>query len=415
MFVSEYPATLNHLGSPSIIAQSPTDSTIRLPLVHELETLLMEQTAIEAQVDELEHRVTNLQEEQVSPVITFSGEAIFGLSDAAGKDIKEGTRFDRSLELILSATFTGEDYLEIGFEAGNAGEFSFNDEITAEGQLSFLTDTSDNVELSELSYEFPIGENGTVYISSTGDDLNDFNPLLEDNLTGAISEFGSENPIHSLIEDVGVQFNYELTDDLDIGVGYFTENANSSSDGLFNGNLSAFTQIGYEPSDNFLLGFTYVYTENDSNLETDTGSFRSQVDLDQPVIGNSYGVSGSWAANEGLRVGGWAGYTNARVIGEGDAYILNYALTIAFPGLGGEDNLLGIIVGQEPKLMGTSGFTIDDRRSDPDTSFHIEGFYTHQLNDYLSITPGFVWLTAPDHNNENNDIVLFTVRTAFEF
>ncbi|MEO1509143.1 MAG: carbohydrate porin, partial [Cyanobacteria bacterium J06633_23] len=37
------------------------------------------------------------------------------------------------------------------------------------------------------------------------------------------------------------------------------------------------------------------------------------------------------------------------------------------------------------------------------------------LNEYLSITPGFIWLTAPDHNNNNDDIVLFTVRTAFEF
>ncbi|MBT9317189.1 iron uptake porin [Leptothoe spongobia] len=417
MFLIEYPAPLNYLKPQPVIAQSliNSDSDTPFPLVSELEELLHEQDNIGSQVDALENRVSDLQEKQVSPVVTLSGEAIFGISDATGNDINEGTRFNRSIELIFGATLTGEDYLEIGIEAGNAGEFSFNDEITAEGQLSFLTDTEDNVELSELSYEFPMGDRGTVFISATGDDLDDFHPLLDDDLTGAISEFGSENPIHSLVDDVGIQLNYELTDDLDIGVGYFTENASNSSEGLFNGNNSAFVQVGYEPSDSLLLGFTYVYTDNDSSLETDTGSFRSQVDLEQPVIGNSYGFAGSWAPNEWLTVGGWVGYTNARVIDEGDAYILNYALTLAFPDLGKEDNLLGLMIGQEPKLMGTGGFTIDDRRSDPDTSLHIEAFYTHQLNDYLSITPGFIWLTAPDHNNDNDDIILFTVRTAFEF
>ncbi len=417
MLFIEYLAPLHPIEVQPIIAQSliDQDSDIPFSLVSELEELLKEQAAIETQVDDLENRISNLEEEQVSPVITLSGEAIFGISDVAGNDISDSSRFDRSIELILGVTFTGEDQLEIGIEAGNAGEFSFNDEITAEGQLSFLTDTDDNVEMSELSYEFPIGDDGTVYLSTTGDDLDDFNPLLEDDLTGAISEFGSENPIHSLVEDVGIQINYEPIEGLDIGIGYFADSASDASTGLFDRNNSAFIQVGYEPSDELLLGFTYVYTNNDSSLETDTGSFRSQLDLEQPVIGNSYGLAGNWSPNEWLAIGGWVGYTNARVIDEGNAYLLNYALTLAFPDLGGEDNLLGIILGQEPKLMDTSGFSIDDRQRDPDTSFHIEAFYTHQLNDYLSITPGFVWLTAPDHNNDNDDIVLFTVRTAFEF
>ncbi|MBX2864899.1 MAG: iron uptake porin [Leptolyngbyaceae cyanobacterium MAG.088] len=416
MFFIENLAPL-HPAQP-IIAQSliERNSDTPFPLVSELEELLKEQATIELQVDDLENRVSNLEDEQVSPITTLSGEAVFGISDVAGNDVNDNSRFDRSIELVFGVSFTGDDQLEIGIEAGSAGEFNFNDEITAEGQLSFLTDTEDNVELSELSYEFPIGDDGSVYISTTGDDLEDFNPLLEDGLIGSISEFGSENPIHSLIEDVGIQINYEPIDDVEIGIGYFAESASDASTGLFDRNNSAFVQVGYEPSDELLLGFTYVHTNNDSSLETDTGSFRSQIDVEQPVIGNSYGLSSSWAPDDWLRVGGWVGYTNARVIDEGDAYILNYALTLAFPDLGGEDNLLGIIVGQEPKLVGTSsGFTIDDRRSDPDTSFHIEAFYTHQLNDFLSITPGFIWLTAPDHNNDNDDIVLFTVRTAFEF
>ena len=233
--------------------------------------------------------------------------------------------------------------------------------------------------------------------------------------TGSISEFGGENPIHSLGEDAGVQINYDLTDNLNVGVGYFAGDASDASVGLFNGNYSAVAQLAFEPSDNLLLGLSYIHTYNDSDLETDTGSFRSQVDLDRPVVGNSYGIAGSWSPSDQFALGGWVGYTNARVLNLGDAYILNYALTLAFLDVGKNGNLLGVIIGQEPKLMGTSGFEIDDRRRDPDTSFHIEAFYTHQINDFVSITPGMIWLTAPDHNNDNDDIAVFTVRTTFEF
>ena len=77
--------------------------------------------------------------------------------------------------------------------------------------------------------------------------------------------------------------------------------------------------------------------------------------------------------------------------------------------------MLGFVVGQEPRLTGTSGFTVEDLTRDPDTSFHIEAFYRHQLGDRLSITPGLIWITAPDHDRSNPDIGLFTVKTTFEF
>ncbi|MEO0984897.1 MAG: iron uptake porin [Cyanobacteria bacterium J06639_14] len=411
---------------PLVLAQNlPSQhdtSQVQDPLVSELEAPPETSSpravapSLSNRVEDLEAQVSDLEANQVSPTLTLSGEAIFGISGVVGQEVDEATAFQSSIELVFEASFTGEDQLEIAIESGSAPEFRFNDEITPEGELGFLTDTDEDLfEFSELAYEFPISDRATVYISTTGDDLEDFNPILGDSATGALSEFGSENPIHSLVEDVGIQFNYDLTEDLNLGLGYFSEGANDPEIGLFGGNYGAFAQLAFEPSDDLLLGLTYVHTYNDSSLETDTGSFRSQVDLDRPVVGNSYGLAGSWAPNDRLAIGGWVGYTNARVLNLGDAYILNYALTLAFPDLGQADNLLGVIIGQEPRLIGTSGFTIDGRRQDPDTSFHIEAFYRHQVNEYLSITPGVIWLTAPNHNRENSDIVLFTVRSAFEF
>jgi carbohydrate-selective porin OprB len=52
---------------------------------------------------------------------------------------------------------------------------------------------------------------------------------------------------------------------------------------------------------------------------------------------------------------------------------------------------------------------------DPDTSLHIEAFYQYQLTDNVAITPGLIWLTAPDHNASNDDIVIGAIRTTFTF
>ena len=56
-----------------------------------------------------------------------------------------------------------------------------------------------------------------------------------------------------------------------------------------------------------------------------------------------------------------------------------------------------------------------DRLEDQDTSLHIEAFYQYPLNDNIMITPGLVWLTAPDHNSNNEDVFIATIRTLFSF
>lgn len=347
------------------------------------------------------------------PIVFLEGEVIFGVSGVSGQALGDSPVFQHSAELILNVTFEGDDLLVVGLESGQAEDFSFFEDVTFEGQLEFLSDTDEGVfELSDLSYELPLGDRTSLYISTTGDDIEDFNPVVGDD---ALSEFGTENPIHSLTEDYGVQVTHEVLDDLELSLGYFTDEGSDPEIGLFKGNYSAFAQLGFEPSDEVSLGLTYIYTNNESSLATETGSTRSQLDLDRPVIGNSYGVSAAYELSDRIALGGWVGATKARVLDLGDADIWNYALTLAFSDLGQEGNVLGFVFGQEPRLTNTSGFTVDDLTSDPDTSFHVEAFYRHQVNDHLSITPGVIWITAPDHDRSNPDIGVFSVRTTFEF
>ena len=97
---------------------------------------------------------------------------------------------------------------------------------------------------------------------------------------------------------------------------------------------------------------------------------------------------------------------------EGGQDVINWAATLAFPDLGKEGSLAGIIIGREPYVSDSS---IDALGEDDDFSLHVEGFYQYQITDNISITPGVVWITAPDSNDNNDDLVIGTIRTTFTF
>ena len=135
----------------------------------------------------------------------------------------------------------------------------------------------------------------------------------------------------------------------------------------------------------------------------------------------------SWQLSDRFVLGGWVGYTNTQLLStagglfdRGDINIWNYAVTLAFPDLGKEGNLLGFVVGMEPKVTDSSISSTNpdidaELGADEDNSFHIEGFYQFQVTENISITPGVIWITAPGFDQDNNDIVIGALRTTFTF
>lgn len=123
----------------------------------------------------------------------------------------------------------------------------------------------------------------------------------------------------------------------------------------------------------------------------------------------------------------WAGYASTRVLRVGDANIWNYGVGLAFPDLGKQGNLAGIIVGMEPKVTSADraiANAFSPRRVEPqnrnspqdrDTSVHIEAFYSYAVSDNITITPGLIWLTAPNHDARNSDALLGVIRSTFTF
>ena len=403
---------LDERGSESL-------TTRDLELLQRLQADFARELAIfgDIRLNRLTARIADIEDRQFSPTTTLSGEVIFGVTGILGEDVDSNLVFQQRARLGFTTSFTGKDRLRVNFRVGNFEESSFFDEVTREGRLGFRTNTNNIIKLSDLNYRFPVGKRLRVFISPAGDNVGPVNPRFSSRGTGALSRFGRRNPVYRLIENAGFGLTYEISDAITLDLGYFVGDPEDSraGNGLFNGDYSTSVRLEIEPNNRLSLGLLYVRSFNGSNLATGTGSLRSQIDLDRPVIGNSFSFEVSFQLDPGLTVGGWIGFTDANVIGLGRASVLNYALTVALPDVGKEGNLLGFVVGQEPRLLGTSGFEIAGSRRDPDPSFHIEAFYRHQIDRRISITPGAIWITAPNHDNRNGDLIIISVRTTYRF
>ncbi len=410
------------------------------------EEFAAELATLRGRVDVLEARTSELEANQFSTTTKLNGEVIFALTGIARGDDAEGnkadttTAFGSRVRLNFDTSFTGKDLLRTRLQVLNLGAFSTNNTKTAEGELRFnagpFATPSNTVALDALFYQFPLGKSTTVILEANAGAADDFtntvNPYFDgDGGSGALSNFGTRNPIYYLTAGTGIAVRQQLGEKLELSLGYLAGNAANPKrgNGLFDGSYGGLAQLTFKPTSSMALGLTYL---NSYNNVTGTGSNASNFpgrlgsfglgDGSLPVSSNSYGAQASWRVNRAIAVGGWAGYTNQRILSNlatptgsvqrGDQKIWNWAVTLAFPDLLKEGNVAGFLVGMEPRVTSSTNRTLPE---DKDTSLHIEGFYQFKLSDNISITPGVIWLTAPDHNKSNSDLVIGVVRTTFTF
>ncbi|MEG4810429.1 iron uptake porin [Microcoleus sp. F8-D3] len=435
------------------------------------EEFAAELATLRGRVDALEARTAELEANQFSTTTKLTGEAIFALSDdfsgdvrvfgrdhtALGSDNNE-TVFQQRVRLNLNTSFTGRDLLLTRLQVGNGRNFNLG--ATSEGTQTWnvLGRTDNVVALDTLLYKFPVGQRLNVTLAANNvvwdDILPTVNPYFEDfdGGNGSLSAFGQRNPIYRLGGGSGIGFDYAfggrgllggVFGPTSLSFGYLASNAASPARGagLTNGDYAAMGQLTFTPGRNLQVAFNYNHGYfNRGNFGFDngfgasvaggftgTGVANSLNGLSEgftfadgsefrarKVVTNSYGAQASLRLSPRFILGGWAGLTNARILGIGDARIWNYAVTLALPDLGKEGNLLGIVVGREPyldKLEAASSL----RSFRNDDSYHVEGFYKFQLSDNISVTPGVIWVTNPNQDDRNDDIIIGTLRTTFTF
>ncbi|MBE9097066.1 iron uptake porin [Tychonema sp. LEGE 07203] len=433
------------------------------------EEFAAELATLRGRVDALEARTSELEANQFSTTTKLTGEAIFALSDDFGGDdglfgrdneriIGRGnnqTVFQQRVRLNLNTSFTGRDLLLTRLQVGNGQRFNLG--ATSEGTQTWnVVGRTDNVvALDTLLYKFPVGQNLNVTLAANAGVWDDImptvNPYFEDydGGNGSLSAFGQRNPIYRLGGGAGIGFDYAfggrgllggVFGPTSLSFGYLASSAANPAKGagLFNGDYAAMGQLTFTPGRNLQVAFNYNHGyfsrgnfgfdnalgSGPDNLGgfTGTGVANSLNGLSdgfpgfraRKVVSNSYGAQASFRLSPRFIIGGWGALTNARILGIGDARIWNYAVTLALPDLGKEGNLLGFVVGREPYLdkLEAPG-NLDNFRND--TSWHFEGFYKFKLSDNIAVTPGVIWITNPNQNDRNDDIIIGTLRTTFSF
>ncbi len=444
-FAAGLNSCLNQIERLIVSSQTvnPDDLQTIQKLTQEFEAEL---ATLEGRISQIEGDITSIEDNQFSTTTKLAGEAVFSLShiftgdNASGEEIDSEVVFGNRARLAFNTSFTGKDLLLTQLTAGNFP--SFGETIgTFEGDLGLIADNNNDLNLLVALYSFPIGDRTTVVLEGFGGIAYDFadtiTPLdyFNDSASGSISYFGVRNPIYNQVFGSGIGIRSEISDSFEFSAGYLAPNADdpNQENGLFNGAYSALGQLVFKPGDRFKLGLTYVNSYNNSdtfagsNLANINTFIAEEVGEIVPVTSNSYGIQASYSLSDRFIIAGWGGYTTSRVleavtgengvsVSQGDQDVWNWAVTLAFPDLIKEGNLGGIVVGMEPKVTDSkidiSGIADN---TDSDTSLHVEAFYQYQLNDNIAVTPGAVWITAPDHDSNNNDVVIGTLRTTFTF
>lgn len=406
------------------LQQLPTLNAEDLETLARLQTeFSSELVALRQQVDTLEARTAQLQAQQFSPTTQFEGEAIFAPIAAIGSADSDERRssnltLSSRVELELETSFTGRDQLSVALQTGNTPEL---DEITdtAMARLGFEDSSDNQFELDLLSYSFPVGDRISAFVGTTGVSLSDvadiLNPFFSSSGRGSISRFGRRNPIYRQGGGAALGLTYEFSEQVSLNLGYSAADADDPEDGFWGGPYSAIAQLNWYPSRRAGVGFIYIRSYN--SLDTGTGSELANEPFEesQQISANSYGVVATIRAAPRFALGGWVGYTTAEakdLTDQPGATVLNYALTLAFPHLGKEDALGGILIGQPPRVMHND---LGEAFTDQDAAWHLEGFYRFPVTDNISITPGLLVITRPEFDRTNPPIYIGTLRTTFSF
>jgi hypothetical protein len=389
-----------------------------------------ELATLRGRVDGLETKTALLEKQQFSTTSKLNGEVVIGLAGVAtgrigGVDVSRNTVMGYRARLNIDTSFTGEDLLRTRIQAGNS-DFTNAATGISEGSLRMAANSGSAASIDALLYQFPLGKNTTITLEANAGAIDDFtdtlNPYLDgDGGSGALSHFGTRNPIYYLMGGTGIGVKHNFGEKLELSAGYLAGSSTNSAasptagSGLFNGPYGIMGQVTFKPSDRLKVGVTYVnsYNIDFASAGSPTGSTLANpfTNLGVNTSSNSVGVGASFQVSNGLVLNANAGYTRTNVITVGDLDIWNWSVGLALPDFGKKGNVAGLIVGMEPKVTNATG----GLARDTGTSIHVEGFYQYRVNDNISITPGIIWLTAPDHNSANSGAIIGAIRSTFTF
>jgi Carbohydrate-selective porin, OprB family len=416
-----------------MLAQQPgglpgsTPSGVTRADLEVLQRLTQEYRAQLAEIDgrlvATDKKVAQLQANQFSTTTKLKGEAIFNVTGAVSGSNSNNTVFGDRVRLLFETSFSGKDRLWTRLATGNQPGINgqLKNGATGEGAQVSESNANNAVAVDWLAYQFPVG-NTNVYVSAVAGLHADYAPTYGSNFedvtggNGALSNFAESSPIYKIGGGSGIGTNIPVADKglTSLSLGYMaggSPNNPRAGAGAFNGDYALLGQLNFKLGEKFDAGLTYVnsyhtganpiYGFGGGSALVGTGLANNTT---AGANANSYGAQFVYRASDTLAFNGFVVNTNANKATIGNQNIWSYGAGLSLPNFDGKGNLIGLLVGAEPYVGGNGT-----------TPYHLEGFYKYKYSDNLSITPGLIYLTAPNQSTNNGGALIGVIRTTFTF
>ena len=365
-------------------------------------------TITNSRIDGLEARLRNFETGSFSDTTTLTGEASFSLGAVSDSFVTEAVTATYSYDLDLNTSFTGDDNLYVGIEAGNFVAGSF---IT--DNSDFVTDT---LSITSMYYSFPMG-NFDVAIG----------PILEndDFMPTTISKYSDKFYMGGLIiassdltsapgiEGSGFAIASTFDNGFNASASVIGVDADNNNGFLTNESFDATTlSFGYD-GDNYGLGFIYLDLDNICDSLDTIDIITCAADFGVTRIDSStYTLGAYWTPNDGST-------TLSATYG---------IITLDIPGTDIEDTTsvhIGVDHEVGPGVLSAAWKTqeivnptvIQGKVRSESLGSYAEIYYTYDVNDSVEIRSGLSF-GMPDDEDEGfffNEQTAFGAEATFKF
>ncbi|MEO0949491.1 MAG: iron uptake porin, partial [Cyanobacteria bacterium J06641_5] len=312
-------------------------------------------------VDSAEVRIDELEDNQFSTTTKLNAEVIFQLDSAFGdlpftdEDVAEQTTLAFRLRMNFDTSFSGRDRLRTRLQANNleplggvVGTASATRNLLPTGFIE-----GNDVALTKLWYQFPIGDSVTIHVAADGlliDEIFNAAPTAAFaydalNLTVAYNQL-----IYDLSNGEGAALgaNFLLGEKAQVDIGYWVPRGilEDPEAGIFNSNFSTGIHLNYDFSEAFSASIGYIYSYHETDSGFDLSGFVGTANAADPFGGlgnntNNVGLQFNYRIAENFGFGGFAAYSFANsLVDDQSAELLHAQVNIYSPDLAKDGDVL---------------------------------------------------------------------------
>ncbi len=318
--------------------------------------------------------------------------------------------FNYDYQLYLNTSFTGKDLLSATIRSGNFGaDNAFNGNPANLSTLEVASGSGDKFYIDKLWYNFPIGENFTVFFGPNvgQDDMMPMWPSVypsgDGNTVLDVLTLNGAPGAYNKTQGPGVALNYENNGwniglqyvcDLDACTGSNPRDGGIASD---SSNGVGTIQIGYEGEQ---WGFAGIYSwlQSPSLVPYSTSYTQLSYAQDIDMSLNAFGLAAYWQPEDSGWIpaisAGWGINTTSFADNSAaDSYVStsqSWQIAIHWDDVFLQGNSAGMAVGQ-------STFATDLKGGGTpfDGNYVWEWYYGFQVTDNITLTPSMFYLSRP--------------------